>query len=183
MKFATAARLVLLMVTASAAPMVQCASAAADASYPTKPIRLIVPFSPGGTNDILGRMIATHLTEVLGKTMIVDNRAGAEGIIGTELAAKAAPDGYTLIVLSAAYVMNPAVRKLPYDPLKALDFIAKLGSSATVLCSRSRRANRARSRWGPRADSSTSPPRCFAACRARISTSCCTRAPFRPWWT
>ena len=75
-------------------------------------------------------MIATRLTEVLGKTVIVDNRTGADGIIGTERAVKAAPDGYTLIVLSAAYVMNPAVRKLPYDPGKALDFILKIGFKA-----------------------------------------------------
>ncbi len=79
-------------------------------------------------------MIATHLTDTLGKTFIVDNRTGAEGIIGTETAVRAAPDGYTLVILSNAYVMNPAVRKLPYDPVKALDFIAKLGSSATLLC-------------------------------------------------
>ncbi len=134
MKFVAAAELLLVMVTACAAHAVQGAAAPADTGYPAKPIRLIVPFSPGGTNDVLGRMIATHLTEVLGKTVIVDNRAGAEGIIGTEIAVKATPDGYTLIVVSAAYVMNPAVRKLPYDPLKALEFIAKLGASATVLC-------------------------------------------------
>lgn len=122
------------MATACTAPTSQAAAAATDANYPTRPIRLIVPFSPGGTNDILARMIGTHLTEVLGKTVIVDNRAGAEGIIGTEIAVKADPDGYTLIVLSAAYVMNPAVRKLPYDPVTALVFIAKLGTSATLLC-------------------------------------------------
>lgn len=134
MRFVSAARLVLAIVTACAAHAVQGAAAPTDANYPIKPIRLIVPFSPGGTNDILGRMLATHLTEILGKTVIVDNRGGAEGIIGTEIAVKAAPDGYTLIVLSAGYVMNPAVRKLPYDPLTALEFIAKLGASATVLC-------------------------------------------------
>lgn len=134
MRFGSAARFVLVMVTACAAHAVQGAAAPADANYPSKPVRLIVPFSPGGTNDILGRMIAAHLTETMGKTMIVDNRAGAEGIIGTEIAAKAVPDGYTLIVLSAAYVMNPAVRKLPYDSLKAFEFIAKLGASSTVLC-------------------------------------------------
>jgi len=80
-------------------------------AYPTKPIRLIVPFSPGGTNDILARMVATHLTETLGQTVIVDNRPGYQGIIGTDLAAKATPDGYTLVVLSSAYTMNPVVRK------------------------------------------------------------------------
>jgi tripartite-type tricarboxylate transporter receptor subunit TctC len=110
------------------------AAPSAHANYPTKPIRLIVPFAPGGTNDILGRMIATHLTETLGKTMLVDNRTGAEGIIGTEIAARATPDGYTLLFASAAYVMNPAVRKLPYDPIKAFEFVLRIGSSATVLC-------------------------------------------------
>ena len=134
MRFVSAARLILAIVAACAAHGVQGAAAPTEANYPIKPIRLIVPFAPGGTNDILARMISTHLTEILGKTVIVDNRAGAEGIIGTEIAVKATPDGYTLIVLSAAYVMNPAVRKLPYDPLKALEFIAKLGASATVLC-------------------------------------------------
>jgi len=102
-------------------------------SYPTKPVRLIVPFSPGGTNDILARMIANHLTEKFGKTFIVDNRVGADGIIGTEIVTKAAPDGYTLIVLSAAYAMNPAVRKLPYDPQNAVEFIIKLGAGPTLL--------------------------------------------------
>jgi len=102
-------------------------------AYPTKPIRLIVPFAPGGTNDILGRMVATHLTETLGQTMIVDNRPGYQGIIGTDLAAKAAPDGYTLIVVSSAYTMNPATLKMPYDSLKALEFVAKIGASFLVL--------------------------------------------------
>ena len=102
-------------------------------AYPTKPIRLIVPFAPGGTNDVLGRIAATHLSQTLGQTMIVDNRPGAEGVIGTDLAAKATPDGYTLIVLSSAYTMNPVVRKLPYDTLTALEFVAKMGASFCVL--------------------------------------------------
>ena len=134
MRWISVARPALALIAGLAASIAQGAAASAEANYPTRPIRLIVPFSPGGTNDILGRMIAAHLTEVLGKTMIVDNRTGAEGSIGTELAVKATPDGHTLVVLSSAYVMNPAVRKLPYDPVTALDFIAKLGSSATVLC-------------------------------------------------
>ena len=102
-------------------------------AYPTKPIRLIVPFSPGGTNDILARLIATQLSPSLGQTMIVDNRTGAEGLIGTEIAAKARPDGYTLLMASAGYVMNPAVRKLPYDPVKAFEFVAKIGASFLIL--------------------------------------------------
>lgn len=102
-------------------------------SYPVKPMRLIVPFSPGGTNDILARMVATHLSETLGESMVVDNRPGAEGIIGTDIAVKAKPDGYTLLLVSSAYVMNPVVRKLPYDSLTALEFIAKIGASFLVL--------------------------------------------------
>ena len=97
--------------------------------YPTKPVRLIVPFSPGGTNDILARIIAQHMGEKLGKTMIVDNRPGFQGILGTDLAAKADPDGYTLVMISSAYTMNPVIYKMPYDTLTALDFIAKIGAS------------------------------------------------------
>jgi tripartite-type tricarboxylate transporter receptor subunit TctC len=118
---------------ACAALLPAVALAQVPAAYPTKPVRLIVPFSPGGTNDLLARMIATHLTQTLGQSVIVDNRAGGEGLIGTEIAVKSPADGYTLILVSSAYVMNPAVRKLPYDSLKALDFIAKLGASFTVL--------------------------------------------------
>ncbi|HEY0335973.1 MAG TPA: tripartite tricarboxylate transporter substrate binding protein [Burkholderiales bacterium] len=102
-------------------------------AYPNKPIRLIVPFAPGATNDILARMVATHLSQTLGQTVIVDNRTGAEGIIGTDLAAKARPDGYTLLLVSSAYTMNPVMMKLPYDPLTALEFVAKLGKSFVVL--------------------------------------------------
>ncbi|MGH6630499.1 MAG: Bug family tripartite tricarboxylate transporter substrate binding protein, partial [Burkholderiales bacterium] len=102
-------------------------------AYPTKPIRLIVPFSPGGTNDILARMVATHLTQTLGQTMIVDNRAGFQGIIGTDLAAKATPDGYTLVMISSAYTMNPVTLKVPYDSLTALVFVTYIGASYLVL--------------------------------------------------
>jgi tripartite-type tricarboxylate transporter receptor subunit TctC len=101
--------------------------------YPSKPVRVIVPFAPGGTNDILARMVATHLTSAMGQTFIVDNRTGAEGIIGTDTAAKARPDGYTLVVLSSAYTMNPVVMKLPYDSLKAFEFVSKMGASFLIL--------------------------------------------------
>ncbi|HYC47210.1 MAG TPA: tripartite tricarboxylate transporter substrate-binding protein [Burkholderiales bacterium] len=121
---------ILLPVAAFAA---QSTSKSSEAPYPNKPIRLIVPFAPGGTNDILGRLVATHLTQALGQTMIVDNRPGAEGLIGTDIAAKARPDGYTLIVLSAGYVMNAAVKKLPFDPVKSFDWISKMGQSFLIL--------------------------------------------------
>jgi tripartite-type tricarboxylate transporter receptor subunit TctC len=108
------------------------ASALAQA-YPTKPIRLIVPFAPGGTNDILGRMVATHLSSTLGQHVIVDNRPGHQGIIGTHLGATAAPDGYTLVMISSAYTMNPVTIKMPFDPLKALVFVSKIGASFLIL--------------------------------------------------
>ena len=109
------------------------AGASAAGSYPDKPIRLIVPFAPGATNDILARMVGNHLNQTFGQPVIVDNRAGAEGIIGTDLAVKARPDGYTLVIISSAYTMNPVVMKLPYDPLTALEFVAKIGRSFLVL--------------------------------------------------
>lgn len=122
--------LVTLVSGMSAAPQ---ATAAEDPSYPVRPVRFIVPFSPGGTNDILARMIASHLAERFGQPIIVDNRAGADGVIATEMVSKAAPDGHTIMILSAAYAMNPAVRKLPYDPKTAVDFVMKLGAGPTVL--------------------------------------------------
>jgi tripartite-type tricarboxylate transporter receptor subunit TctC len=132
MKSMHAVRLAFVLCAISALTSAHSASAPAE-RYPAKPVRLIVPFSPGGTNDILARMIANHLTDRLGKTFIVDNRAGADGVIATEIVSKSTPDGYTLIVLSAAYAMNPAVRKLPYDPNTAIEFIMKLGDGPTLL--------------------------------------------------
>ncbi|HSQ05688.1 MAG TPA: tripartite tricarboxylate transporter substrate-binding protein, partial [Burkholderiales bacterium] len=79
--------------------------------YPTKPIRLIVPQAPGGSNDIMARYIGQHLTMRLGRTVVVDNRPGADGTIGTDIVARSAPDGYTLLLASSAFTMNPAVRK------------------------------------------------------------------------
>ena len=107
--------------------------AAFGQAYPVKPVRLIVPFAPGGTNDILARMLGTHLTHTLGQSVIVDNRPGFQGVIGTELAVRAAPDGYTLLMVSSAYTMNPVTLKLPYDTLTALEFVAKIGASFLVL--------------------------------------------------
>ena len=106
---------------------------AADTDYPARPIRLLVPQAPGGSNDIMARSVANHLTQSFGRQVVVDNRPGAEGIIGTEMVARAAPDGYTLLLASAAFTMNPAVRKLPYDSLTAFDWVAMLGSGPTVL--------------------------------------------------
>ncbi len=113
-----------------------CAAAAcaqpAD-SYPTKPIRLIVPFPPGGSNDIIGRYLANHLSERFGKQVVIDNRGGAGGLIGTETAANAVADGHTLLMISVAYTMNAAIYKLPYDSAKSFARVAQLGTGPAVL--------------------------------------------------
>ena len=116
-----------------AALLTAAVAGAAETQFPTRPIRLLVPQAAGGSNDIMARNVANHLTQTFGKQVVVDNRPGAEGIIGTEIVARSAPDGYTLLLASAAFTMNPAVRKLPYDSLAAFDWVAKLGSGPTVL--------------------------------------------------
>jgi tripartite-type tricarboxylate transporter receptor subunit TctC len=104
------------------ASLLACAlTAAAHAqTFPTKPVRMIVPFPPGGTTDILARVAAQKLSEALGQQVIVDNRPGAGGNIGTELVAKAPPDGYTLLTdPGSTLTINPSLfTKLPFDPLK-----------------------------------------------------------------
>ncbi len=102
-------------------------------SYPTKPIRLIIPFPPGGSNDIIGRMIATQLSARLGKQVVVDNHGGAGGMLGTEMASKSDPDGYTLLIIAAAYAFNPALYKMPFDPTKAFAPVTKLASGPNSL--------------------------------------------------
>ena len=101
--------------------------------YPNRPIRLIIPFPAGGSNDIVGRAIATQMSERLGKQIVVDNRTGAGGVIGTELASKAPPDGYTILVISIAHSVNPWLYKLPYDPIKAFTPIGIMGTGTNVL--------------------------------------------------
>jgi tripartite-type tricarboxylate transporter receptor subunit TctC len=116
-----------LLLAASAA------SAAAE-TYPTRPVRLIVPFPPGGSNDIVGRMIGAQLGERLGQSFVIDNRGGAGATIGAALAASAPADGYTLLLISASFVYNPALYKhLPYDPQTAFAPIAMLGSGPVAL--------------------------------------------------
>src|SRR5262252_8163088 len=91
---------------------------AAAFAYPERPVRIIVPFAPGGTSDIVARLLAAALTPSLGQTLFVENRAGANGNIGIAAAAKAEPDGYTLLVASSVIVVNPALsRQATYDPV------------------------------------------------------------------
>lgn len=119
--------LALLLLGTAVAPVVQ------SQAYPTRPIRMIVPFPPGGSNDIVARLIGAHLTERLGKTVVVDNRGGAGGRIGYETAATAHPDGHTLLVISAAYAFTPALHKLNFDPVNSFVPVAMLGRGANSL--------------------------------------------------
>lgn len=108
------------------------APAAAD-DYPSRTIRLIIPFPPGGSNDVVGRIIANQLGQKLGQSVFVDNRAGAGGVVGTDLAAKSAPDGYTLLVISVAHAVDPWIYKEPYDPIKDFVPVGILGTGTNVL--------------------------------------------------
>jgi tripartite-type tricarboxylate transporter receptor subunit TctC len=108
-------------------------TAVAAQDYPAKPVRVIIPFAPGGINDIAGRVIATHLSERLGKQFIPENRTGAGGVVGTEMAAKAPADGYTITVVSIANALQPALYKLNFDPHKAFDAVAMFVTSPNTL--------------------------------------------------
>jgi len=124
--------------------LVRCAAAAialsliatgaqAQSKYPSKPIRLLTPFAAGGGSDILARLIGTPMTEVLGQPIVVDNRPGAAGTLGTGIAARAEPDGYTLIVVSGSFGANAAVHKLPYDSVTGITPIILIGTTPLVL--------------------------------------------------
>jgi tripartite-type tricarboxylate transporter receptor subunit TctC len=101
--------------------------------YPTRPVRLIVPFPPGGSNDVVGRLVAMQLSTQLGQQVFVDNRGGAGGVIGTEACATAPPDGYTLCIISIAHAVNPALHKLNYDPIKSFTPISIFATGPNVL--------------------------------------------------
>ena len=102
-------------------------------AYPTRPVRIIVAFPPGGGNDIIARFFSARLTGRLGQQMVIDNRGGASGIIGTEIVARAAPDGYTLLFTSLTHSMNEAIHKLPYDTLNSFVPVSLLGRGTNVL--------------------------------------------------
>src|SRR5262245_6592828 len=103
------------------------------ANYPDRTVKIIVPFAPAGPTDIMARILSVHLGEVLGVSVIVDNRAGAGGNIGMGAAARAEPDGYTLLITSSALVVNPGLyAKVPYDPSNDFEPIGELGTSPNV---------------------------------------------------
>ena len=107
----------------------------ADAqNYPVKPVRLMVPFVAGGNTDIIARIVAPEMSKALGQQIVIENRGGAGSVIGTEVVAKSPPDGYTLLMVSAAHVINPAmVRKLPYDSIRDFAPISIVADVPTAL--------------------------------------------------
>ncbi|HWI14338.1 MAG TPA: tripartite tricarboxylate transporter substrate binding protein [Burkholderiales bacterium] len=127
-------RLFALVVAAAILVAVEARAAEDAGSYPNRPIRWIVPFPPGGAADLVSRALSQKIAERLGQQIVIDNRAGAAGNIGTELAARAAPDGYTVVIVPATFTTNPALSsKLAYDPQKSFAPISLVSSSALVL--------------------------------------------------
>lgn len=103
-------------------------------SYPSKPVKLIVPFAPGGFTDVVARILGQRLSTAMGQQFVIENRAGAGSIIGTDFVAKAVPDGYTLVMVSTTHVISPWIYKsMPYDPIKSFTVISKLVDSPYVL--------------------------------------------------
>ena len=127
-------RFVLLVIALSALSTAPATSWSAETSYPTRAIRLIIPYPPGGAGDIVGRMLSPKLTEALGQQVVVDNRGGGGQIIATEITAKAPPDGHTLFLASATHGINPGLRrgKLPYDSIKDFAPITLVAESPLV---------------------------------------------------
>lgn len=109
----------VLRALLSATAMLLITVPAAAQTYPSKPVRMVIPFAAGGNTDIIGRIFAPKMSEILGQQIIIDNRGGAGGTIGTEAVMRAAPDGYTLLMASAGHTINPAMfKKLPYDSVR-----------------------------------------------------------------
>jgi tripartite-type tricarboxylate transporter receptor subunit TctC len=110
------------------------AGAAAAQPYPTRPIRLLVPYAPGGSSDAIARILAQKMGDALGQSLVIDNRAGAASVIGRDLAAKAPPDGYTLLLGDAVHTINVHVlRDVPYHPINDFTFITLIGFAPTAL--------------------------------------------------
>jgi len=126
-------RTVLRLAAGAAAPPALSRVAWSQA-YPTRPVRMIVPFAPGGQNDAIGRLIAQKLSENFGKQYVIENVGGGGGVVGTARAAQAAPDGYTLLVMDTGFVINPYVYpKVPYDPFKDFDPVSIAVTTTQVL--------------------------------------------------
>src|SRR5688572_18456817 len=136
-RFSSRGDLTLPTRAALAIAVVACCGAGAvraqAGKWPDKTVRMIVPLAPGGGTDIVARLFAARLSAEFGQQFIVDNRAGAGGMIGAEIAARANPDGYTVITVPASYAANAALYKLPYDPLKGIAPVSLVTTGPLIL--------------------------------------------------
>lgn len=119
----------LLLVFAALLP----AARAQTAKWPERPIRVVVPFAPGGATDVVARIVAPRLAEEFGQQFVVDNRAGAGGTIGTEIVVRATPDGYTIVVGASSYASGAALYKLPYDPIEGISPVTLITTGPFVV--------------------------------------------------
>lgn len=116
-----------------AVSLAACAALAHAQAYPSKPVRLVIPFPPGGSNDVVGRAVAQQLGERLGQPIVVDNRGGAGGTIGINAAAKSPADGYTLLMVSVGFPVSIALRQLPQESLRWFDPVGPIGTGPSLL--------------------------------------------------
>jgi len=124
----------LLNSVALACALSLASGAALAQAYPNRPVKLIVPFAPGGFTDVVARILGQKLSVAMGQQFVIENKAGAGSTIGTDFVAKAAPDGYTLVMVSTTHVISPSIYKnMPYDPIKSFTVISKLVDSPYVL--------------------------------------------------
>jgi tripartite-type tricarboxylate transporter receptor subunit TctC len=111
-----------------AALILAITSASHAQTFPSKPLRIIVPFAAGGAADLTSRMLGEHLSKALGQSVVVDNRPGAGAVIGYELGAKAPPDGHTMLIVFPSFVINPSIRRVQYDPVKDFRAVTQVSS-------------------------------------------------------
>lgn len=124
----------LLKTLCAATLLTLSASAVLAQSYPSKPVKIIVPFGPGGFTDVVARILGQKLTVAMGQSFVIENKPGAGSMIGTEFVAKAPPDGHTLVIVSSTHVISPWIYKnVPYDPIKGFAAVTKLVDSPYVL--------------------------------------------------
>jgi len=137
MEFATGCRarrrIAVPLCMAAIAALTQ--PARADESFPNRPVRFLIPFAAAGSNDVVARILAHQLTDIWKQQVVADNRAGANGIIGIDMVAKAPADGYTLLIASTTFTMNPSLYKLPFDPVKDFAPVTLIAEGPLMLCS------------------------------------------------
>jgi len=137
MPFATGfrARLLIAVSLCMVAIAALAQPARTDEAFPNRPVRFLIPFAAAGSNDVVARILAHQLTDIWKQQVVADNRAGANGIIGIDMVAKAPADGYTLLIASTTFTMNPSLYKLPFDPVKDFAPVTLIAEGPLMLCS------------------------------------------------